>query len=160
MSARKISPHDIEIFTTAISDYFAVTAGEKAIVRSAYLLENGAAPVLWNDFHGVIGISGAYCGTICFSAPRKLLTHVLMLLGDRNYSDDSHLDLVGEMANTLSGQARRHFGEGLQISPPMAFLGRAGVIPPSSCNQPYAIPFQWRGYEAGLVINLDPAGSH
>lgn len=159
MSIREISPQDIEVFSDTITNYFTATSGEKASVRSAYLLDKNDAPILWNDFHGVIGVSGDYTGTICYSAPRKMLTHILMLLGDRNYSDDSHLDLVGEIANTLAGQARRHFGEGLRISTPLTFYGRAGQVHPNSNSKPYAIPFQWRGYEAGLVINLDPSTS-
>lgn len=154
MNFRELSPGDIEIFSQAITEYFEVTSGEKAQVRSAYLLEDAAAPVLWNDFHGVIAVSGGFLGTVCFSAPRKLLSHLLMSMGDRNYTDDCHLDLVGEIANTLSGRARRHFGEALQISTPMTFLGRAGQVHATATSKPYAIPFQWRGYEAGLVVHL------
>ena len=154
MIYRDLSPGDIEIFTEAIGEYFEASTGEKALVRSAYLLEGSDAPVLWNDFHGVIAISGGYHGTVCFSAPRKLLSHLLMSIGDRNYTDECHLDLVGEIANTLSGCARKHFGEMLQISTPMTFLGRAGEVRAATDSIPYAIPFQWRGYEAGLVVHL------
>lgn len=162
MTYREVTPKDIEVFSEAIAEYFEVTSGQRALVRSAYLLKDGDAPVLWSDFHGVIAISDGFIGTICFSAPRKLLSHILMSLGDRNYTDESHLDLVGEIANTLSGRARRHFGDALTISTPMTFQGRAGQIRATAASKPFAIPFTWRGYEAGLVVNLDPgqAGLH
>lgn len=156
MKYREIAPADIEVFSEAITEYFNVTSGEPALVRSAYLLADADAPVLWNDFHGVIAISGGFIGTVCFSAPRKLLSHILMSLGDRNYNDEAHLDLVGEIANTLAGRARRHFGETLLISTPMTFLGRAGQVRATATSKPYAIPFDWRGYTAGLVVHLCP----
>lgn len=156
MSFKELRAADIEVFSSAICDYFEVVSGEKAQVRSAYLLE-AEAPVLWNDYQGVIALHDGFVGTVCFSAPKALLTHILMLMGQGDYDDDTHLDLVGEIANTLAGQARRHFGEKLEISTPVAFTGRNGKVLSPAHSQPYAIPFTWRGYHAGLVVNLDPA---
>ncbi len=153
MTCRELGPEDISIFSDAICEYFETTSGEKAQVRSAYLLE-GDYPENWNDFHGIIPVHGDFTGTVCFSAPKQLLTHVLMLMGDSSYSDAAHLDLVGEIANTLSGRARKHFGEMMKISPPVAFLGKHEKIKTSRAGRPYAIPFTWRTYEAGLVVNL------
>eukprot|EP01034_Spumella_vulgaris_P010836 gene10836-13756_t len=112
----ELRPEDIEVFSEAITHFFNTCTGETANVRSAYLIEHGPA-VLWNDFNGLIEISGAYTGSVCFSAPRALLSHVLLKMGESVFTDDRHADIVGEIANTLSGRARRHFGEGLSIAP-------------------------------------------
>lgn len=149
-----LRPQDIEVFTEAITHYFNASTGEKASVRSAYLLERGG-PVIWNDFNGLIEISGDYHGSICFSAPRALLSHVLLKMGESVFTDERHGDIVGEIANTLSGRARRHFGEGLGISPPRLLEYPSSGIEAMAHSLPYAIPLRWHGYEANLVVHLE-----
>lgn len=154
----EIGQDEIRVFSQSIAAYFEVTTRERALVRSAYLLESGVPPV-WSEFNGVIYLSGRYGGSVSFSSSRKLLSHVLLLLGEKDFTDDAHRDIVGEIANTMSGRARAHFGEGMAISPPVAFGGRQlQPDPPSQPvrNRPFAIPFTWRGYEARLVIHMEP----
>ena len=155
MSIRELTPEHIELFADTIVDFFSTLSGEPASVRSAYLLDEADDPVLWNDFQGLITISGGYVGSVCFSAPRNLLTHVLLLSGEGEYSDEKHLDIVGEIANQSSGSSRRKFGESLLISTPVAFAGRSQQIHRRAKSAPYAIPFTWRSYKAGLVVNLE-----
>ena len=169
-----LEPEDIEVFSLAIGNYFEATTGRRAEVRSAYLLDEQAPPCLGNDYNGLIEISGGYSGSVCFSAPTSLLSHVLLSSGERDFTDEKHADLVGEIANTLAGQARRHFGERLGIAPPRTFRGKQmlpnrlpnalpnalpnGVpIPPQKSrvrSRPYAIPLIWHGYAADLVVCL------
>ena len=146
---------DIEVFSEAISHFFNVYTGEAAQVRSAYLL-GPDTPVRWNDFNGQIDVSGNYVGQICFPAPRALLSHVLLKMGESVFTDDKHGDIVGEIANTLSGRARRHFGEGLEISPPRLAETATASIETGSGHRPYAIPLLWHGYEASLLVQLAP----
>ena len=88
-----LRPQDIEVFTEAITHYFSASTGELASVRSAYLLERGG-PVIWNDFNGLSEISGDYQGSVCFSAPRALLSHVLLKMGESVFTDERHGDIV------------------------------------------------------------------
>jgi chemotaxis protein CheX len=155
MMLRELHSDDVTVFSEAIVEYFATTTGRKAEVRSAYLLD-GDAPGLWNDYNGYIAISGQYIGGVRFSAPREMLTHVLLAVGEQQFTDERHRDLVGEIANTLSGRARRHFGEGLEIAPPQTFLADTAVDTGSSIAA-YAIPLSWHGYTADLVVQLSPA---
>ena len=150
----ELRTEDIEVFSEAITHFFATCTGEAASVRSAYLLEPGE-PVLWNDFNGLIEVSGDFRGSICFSAPAALLTHVLLKIGDSEYTSERQGDLVGEIANTLSGRARRHFGEGLEISPPRLLQAGDEAGPARLAGLPYAIPLSWHGYEANLVVQLE-----
>ena len=154
----QLHPLDIEVFTEAISHYFAASTGESASIRSAFLLERGE-PVIWNDFNGLIEISGDYQGSICFSAPRALLSHVLLKMGESVFTDERHGDIVGEIANTLAGRARRHFGEGLGISPPRLLDSSIAKFKALAHSLPYAIPLRWNGYEANLVIHLETHGN-
>ena len=157
MRAFELRPEHIELFSETVSEFFDSLCGEPALVRSAYLLDSAEDPVLWNDFHGLIIVSGDFVGSVCLSASRNLLTHVLMLSGEGSYDEDKHLDIVGEIANQFAGRARRKFGERLEISTPIAFSGRARQVARHAKSAPYAIPFSWKGYEAGLVVNLEPA---
>ncbi len=154
MSYRTLRPTDIEIFSEAISHFFATTTRDAALVRSAYVLD-ADDPILWNDYNGVIDVEGGFSGCVAFSAPRELLSHVLLKMGEQDFTEEKHRDIVGEIANILSGRARRHFGEGLRISTPTAISGRGASIARRARSAPYAIPFRWKGYDADLVVNLD-----
>ncbi len=154
MSYRSLKSDDIEVFSEAIGHFFATVTEERANVRSAYLLEQ-PEPIVWNDFNGVITVEGGYVGSLSFSAPRALLSHVLLRMGEKQLSEEHHRDVVGEIANTLSGWTRRHFGDGLRISPPRAFGGRSQSVETLAKSAPYAIPLRWKHYEANLVVHLD-----
>lgn len=161
MMAREVHSDDVAVFSAAIVEYFTVTTGRKAEVRSAYLLEPDL-PALWNDFNGCIAIGGDYRGSVRFSAPREMLTHVLLAVGEQRFTEDRHRDLVGEIANTLSGRARKHFGEGLEIAPPTTLSGDDPVTGDHDVAgvTPYAIPLLWHGYAADLIVALGPRRAH
>ena len=149
----QLHDEDIEVLARTVIEYFEVATGDKAKVRTAWLLEQ-EEPVLREDFNGLIEVSGGYTGSICFSAPQRLLDYLLLAAGDGDYSKAKYLDLIGEVANTLSGRARSHFGETLQISPPRAFARDEPAVAPRADGLPYAIPIVWRSLEANLVVHL------
>lgn len=151
---KALKPADVEVFAETIGHFFERITGEKAQVRTAYLLE-ADLPLPQDDFNGMIIVHGAYQGSVCFAAPRGLLTHVLMRMGQQEYSDADHLDVVGEIANTLAGRARRVFGEGLEISPPHTFTRAGKALPSPASGTPLVIPFTWQNYAAALVVHLD-----
>jgi chemotaxis protein CheX len=100
-----------------------------------------------------------YRGNVTFAAPRALLTHVLLSIGESDYTDASHRDIVGEIANQMSGQARRHFGEAMDISPPRV-IDRDQARHEANQHQaqgmaPFVIPVQWDRYEAHLVVQME-----
>jgi len=144
---------DIEVLAKAVVEYFDVSTGDKAQVRSAWLLEQDE-PVMREDYNGLIEVSGGFAGSICFSAPRRMLDFVLLASGDNDFSEAKYLDIVGEVANTLSGRARSYFGETLLISPPRAFKRDSPAIAQRTNGKPYAIPIIWRSLEANLVVHL------
>jgi chemotaxis protein CheX len=106
------------------------------------------------DYNGLIEVGGGFAGSICFSAPRRMLDFVLLASGDNDFSEAKYLDIVGEVANTLSGRARSYFGETLLISPPLAFKRESPAIARRTHGKPYAIPIVWRSLEANLVVHL------
>ncbi|WP_119967307.1 chemotaxis protein CheX [Simplicispira lacusdiani] len=154
MSGNRLQVEDVKVFSDAALGFFAQTTGHQAAVRTAYLLD-GAEPMVWNDFQGRIELAGRYRGSVTFSAPRGLLTHVLLSIGESDYTDASHRDIVGEIANQMSGQARRHFGDALDISPPRVLSPDDAAMPPASGAAPFVIPMLWDRYEAHLVVQME-----
>jgi chemotaxis protein CheX len=64
---------------------------------------------------GVIGISGEARGAVCFTANGVMLENILSFLNEAPIDRSIICDLVGEIANTLSGNARE-FGKDFLIS--------------------------------------------
>lgn len=149
----ELKSRDVEIFAESVTAYFTLTTKERAVVRSAYLLEK-REPFPLSDFTGVITLMGQYRGVVCFTAPRGLLSHVLLRMGEADFSDTTHGDLIGEIANQFSGRARGHFGEKMEISPPTLLMGHAHVIPRHADNFPFVLPLIWHGYGASLIVHM------
>ncbi len=154
MNFRALTPEDIEVFSEAISNFFNLMTRQAAQVKTAYVFKE-AAPILWNDFNGLIQVSGGFRGSIAFSAPRGLLNEILIVMGEADKTDAHFLDIVGEIANQLSGRARKHFGEALDISTPISCERDGFPLHTTAQGPAYAIPLTWGPYEAHLVVHLD-----
>lgn len=146
---------DLRVFVDAITRYFTQLTREAPRVRGAYLSTGGhALPEL--EYTGAITLAGAFRGEVYVTAPRALLRHLLVATGESDHSDDSMLDLIGEMANTISGNARRHFGHRLEISVPRSL--RAGQVrPPALRHRPYIVSLDWKSYGASVVVDVRKA---
>jgi chemotaxis protein CheX len=156
MSTTQVDERDVRIFVDALTRFFHATTGTAASVRTAYRV-SASEPLRPGDFLGEIPVSGAYGGSIEFVAPRGLLSHVLLRMGERDYSEAVHLDLVGEIANQVAGYARRVYGEALAIAPPrVRSTGRDERL--AADGRLYAVPLAWNDYEATLLVRLLPRG--
>jgi len=149
-----INEEEIRVFVTAIDRYFSQVTSEKATVRGAYLNQNDAVPPNYG-FTGLITMSGEYHGCIYFSAPRAMVRHVLIAMQESDHSNENLLDAVGEVANTIAGNARKYFGETMEISVPITILGEPTSIRAPVRARPYVIAIDWRNYAASLVIDIE-----
>lgn len=156
MNYRGLTPDDIEVFSEAISTVFKFMTDKPAEVRTAYLLDQ-PEPIIRDDFNGVIRVSGGFRGTVTFSSPRELLFEVLKGMGEKQQTTEHFLDVAGEIANMMSGRARRHFGEDLDIAPPISYARDQAAIARVAAGPAYAIPLTWGRLEAHLVVHLDLA---
>jgi chemotaxis protein CheX len=105
-----------------------------------------------HDYTGVINITGKREGVVYFTAPRAMLTVLLMKMQETDFSHETMKDLVGEVANTISGNARRDFGRDFVISVPNVISGDKVELP--SDMRPFVIPINWRSHSAKLVVAL------
>jgi chemotaxis protein CheX len=107
-----------------------------------------------HDYTGVISISGKREGVVYFTAPKAMLTVLLMKMQENDFSHETMRDLVGEVANTISGNARRDFGRDFVISVPSVLAGEKPDLPQKPGSRSFVIPINWRSHSAKLVVSL------
>jgi chemotaxis protein CheX len=143
---------DLKIFIDAVTHYFSHLTSETAEIRAAYLAESSAPRF---EYTGLITLAGQFRGCVYFSAPRLLVRELLIQLQEPDTCQDNLLDAVGEVANTISGNARRHFGDALEISVPITILGATEQIRTGVRTRPFAIVLRWQRYEAVVVVDIE-----
>ncbi|MBL8482893.1 MAG: chemotaxis protein CheX [Rhodocyclaceae bacterium] len=142
----------LRIFVTILQNYFEQQTLRAAEVGTPFLGEPSALPVF--DYTAVIGISGVRRGCVYFTAPGELLRDVLLRVGEPNVAEANLADLAGEIANTISGNARRDFGPDFMISVPVVMRGRGQSIQVPRDAKPYVIPLRWSKHLAALVVSV------
>ena len=95
---------EIRTFIEGTTNYFETSAQQAATVGSPYLVTDGNPGAY--VYTGVIGISGSRKGIVYFTAPRGMLTVLLMRMQETDTGDENIKDLVGEVANTISVSMR------------------------------------------------------
>ncbi|GAA6139108.1 hypothetical protein NBRC116583_28550 [Arenicella sp. 4NH20-0111] len=144
---------DLAVFVDGIANYFNSTTEHEASVGTPFLSKEVNSFI--SDFTGIIGISGNRKGSIFFSAPKYMLVHVLSGMGLISSKDAKLMDLVGEICNTVSGNARREFGEDFNISVPITIQGKPEEMGVSEVANIYVIPIEWQQQRANLIVNLE-----
>lgn len=148
-----INETDIRVFVDAISSFFQQVTQEKVEIKAAYLVEDAIKPSTF-DLTSYISLSGDFTGRIYFSAPRSMVTHLLLIMGEPNRNDERLLDAVGEIANTISGNARKHFGESMQIAVPVMQATAPGWLDANVSPRSYVILVKWKQYRATIVVDI------
>jgi chemotaxis protein CheX len=142
----------IRTFLHGTTHYFEVAAQQPASVGSPYLMASGELEL--HEYTGVIAVSGRRDGIVCFTAPRGMLTVLLMRMNESDVSHENICDVVGEVANTIAGNARRDFGNQFMISVPTVLTGGGNKPQLPAGGRPMVIPINWRSHSARLVVAL------
>ena len=148
-----MSEQTLQVFIDGVVRYFHHTNDKDVKVGTPYLVENHQPAAF--DITGIIGISGPYRGCVYFTAPRILLKHLLLSIGEMDTSSEHIFDLVGEVANTISGNARASFGQDFMISVPVMIEGAPSQLHLPQQLRSYVIPIYWKAYHAAVVICLE-----
>ena len=61
---------------------------------------------------------------------------------------------MGEVANTIAGNARSELGEEFEISVPFVLKGAPSEISLPRRDRSFVVPLNWRGQEAAIVVCL------
>jgi chemotaxis protein CheX len=142
---------ELRTFIDGTCRFFETLTAQAASVGSPYLVTDGKPGAY--EFAGVIEVSGARKGMVYFTAPRGMLAVLLMRMQETDTSEENMRDLIGEVANTISGNARRDLGKGFVISVPSVLANpREGVEMPYP--RAFVIPINWRTHAAKLVVCL------
>ena len=144
---------DVGVFVSGVLNYFGTTVQQAALCGTPHLALTDRPEI--SDYTGVIQVSGKRTGLVAFTAPKSMLSVMLMRMQEPDMSHENLCDLVGEIANTLSGNARRDFGHQFNISVPSVVAGRDTAVDYPPDSRPIVIPIDWRNYHARLVVCLN-----
>ena len=142
---------ELKLFIESVRRYFQVITKQEPQITSAFL---GTGDVEGHDFNGIVTFSGSYNGHVIVSMPPQLLRELLLLQGETDLSEGNLLDAVGEIANTLGGNARKHLGSALQISVPMKLHGSSGIRARVR-KHPYVITLRWNRQPAMVCVDME-----
>ena len=143
---------ELKVFIESVMHYFSHLTEESAQVRSAYLTD-ASIPQL--GYTGLITLSGHFRGCVYFSTSDRLLRKLLRSMRESDVREENLLDAVGEIANTIAGNARRHFGKGLEISVPETLRGMSDKINTVVRARPFSIILSWSGHDAVVIIDIE-----
>jgi chemotaxis protein CheX len=142
----------LKIFAKSITRYFDAVADGGAVLGAPYLGgENESAGL---GFSAVIGISGSYRGNIYYTATREKLNALLPSLGESTPDDNLCAELVGEITNTISGNAREQLGSGFMISTPFILEGRPLSVHTTKNTALYVLPVTWKHHSSRVLIAI------
>jgi chemotaxis protein CheX len=140
-------------FVNSVMHYFETAVQQPAACGIPHLALRHSPDL--SDYTGIVRISGRTDGVVFFTAPKSMLCVMLMCMQDTDLSHDHLCDLVGEIATTLSGDARRIFRHQFSVSTPSVLHDRDTPMVYPSNSRPIVIPIAWRSYQARLVVCLD-----
>jgi chemotaxis protein CheX len=144
---------DIQVFITCARRYFhSIDASSPLVIEPPFIKEQ-LGPFL--EYTGIILISGRAEGVVCFTTNSDLLRQILAELHDEPKDENAVRDLAGEIANTLSGNAREEFGKNFRISVPVVVTGEEFDLPLPQRTRNYVVPLSWRNQHAYLLVCLE-----
>lgn len=143
----------LQVFIDSVIHFFKQIKGMEPQVDTPYIHPN-LNPVAF-DYSGVITITGPLEGCVYVSAETPMLRSILQTMGETDHSIPLLQDLIGEIANTVSGNARRDFGAEFVISPPIVVEGKPSPNYLLREKRAYIIPLTWDNYSAVIGISLE-----
>lgn len=143
----------VQAFVDVVENYFGQFSDEELVIDTPYLFEGGQ-PSLYG-YTGVIGISGVMKGLVYVSASKELLQVVLQDMREDDISDLMLQDLVGEIANTIAGNARKDFGSEFHISTPFVIQGELQSVALPKSERLFIIPILWKQEKGEIGVALE-----
>lgn len=121
-------------------------------IAAPYLAVAEDVPI--SELTGIIGISGGRKGCVFITSTKTMLRHLVLSLGENEVTPELLRDVIGEMANTISGNARADFGPEFMISVPVVVEGSPDLIALPKKLKGYVIPIRWNSFPFLLVASL------
>ncbi len=145
---------EVKIFIDCLTGFFGSVSGTDASSGVPYVKNEGESVLL--NYTGVIGISGKRKGCLYITCDRDMLADcVSIFLGEEQPSEIAIKDMVGEIANTVAGNARESFGMEFLISVPIIINGKPKNVELPLEIPTYVIPINWKQYQSFLVVGIE-----
>lgn len=148
-----ITEKDIEIFIEGTKNYFLTNTERSVTVETPYIVST--EEIVVSNYTGIIGVSGERKGFVFVTAQKEMLRYLVLSLGETDATQDLIQDVIGEVANTISGNARRSFGPTFMISVPLIVEGQPKRIGSAKNVNGYLVPFRWNSFPFQLVVSLE-----
>ena len=143
---------DIRVYLHGAVNYFRQVSPVEAELETPYL-RTGENVFL--DYTGAIRVTGQERGCVMFSARRSMLHDLLQQMGENEFSEQNYQDAVGEITNTISGNARKTFGSGFAISVPRILDAEATREWMQGGRRTFVIPIRWNRHRSHLLVTLE-----
>lgn len=151
----KIQTEDVNALLECIAQYFTSIKAEKPEFGVPYNLDTTKQKHPLFEYTGHIGISGSHKGGMVITCGKEMVQEILhIVLGTVNADDDEIVPMIAEMANTIAGNARVHFGSSFDISVPTVVAGELEEFKFQMAEPTLIIPLTWKGFSANVVIGL------
>lgn len=151
----RLTTEDVTALLGCISDYFTSIGGQKPEFGVPYNLDAQTQKYPLYGYSGHIGISGSHRGGIIITCDKEFITGLLQLvLGSGGDSEEDSINMIAEMVNTVSGNARVYFGSGFEISVPTVVVGEPEEFKFVLAEPTLVIPFSWAGQRGNAIIGL------
>jgi chemotaxis protein CheX len=137
-----------KIFIELLKVYFSELTNTSVDFGKPYLEKDN---IEYGDYVGVIHISGLCNGFICITATSSSLNSLIESVFHKSIADPNMVkDVLGEMANTIAGNARSLYGENFVISLPKVFSKNGYKM--DFKKVPIVLPFLWKNHKYNLIL--------
>jgi len=149
----------LKIFISVIRQYFEKVTGSRIEVGVPFLKDESSNVLL--AYTGVIGISGKMKGAIYITANEDLIAGLINYIAPKkNPAQEDLSSMIGELANTIAGNAQKTLGPEFHISTPIIFTKDNSVASSSIIIKAptFIFPLKWEEREAFLAVGLLSGG--
>lgn len=151
----KIKTEDVSALLDCIAQYFTSINAPKPEFGVPYNLDTKTQKQPLFEYTGHIGITGSHKGGMVITCASEMVQEILhIVLGAESSTGDDLEGMIAEVANTIAGNARVHFGSGFDISVPTVVIGYPEEIKFQLAEPTLVIPMTWKGYGANAIIGL------
>ncbi len=151
----KIKTEDVSALLDCLAQYFTSINAPKPEFGVPYNLDTKTQKQPLFEYTGHIGITGSHKGGMVITCASEMVQEILhIVLGAESSTGDDLEGMIAEVANTIAGNARVHFGSGFDISVPTVVIGYPEEIKFQLAEPTLVIPMTWKGYGANAIIGL------
>lgn len=151
----KIKAEDVAGLLDSATRYFVSLTKIKPDFGVPYNLDTKSQKHPLYHYTGHIGISGSHKGGLVITCEKDLISNLVkIVLGISPATDEENIPMIGEMANTIAGNARLHFGAGFDISVPSVVVGELEEFKFLLAEPTLVVPFTWQGSAGNLIVGL------